>query len=78
MTHEQLKLALFQIFNIENDSLDMDDIKSMWEALMLKNKILAPAEWDEFTDRINCMASEKFFFFSRMFDQYFQPINQSI
>ena len=71
MTNEQLKTAFFQIFNIEAD-LDMEDIQVMWEALMIKNNIQEPAKWDEFVSDINCMASAKWEFFSKIFDLYFE------
>lgn len=70
MTLEQLKTAFYQIFNIESE-LDMDDIQVMWEALMLKNKIQQPEEWEHFIMHINCMASQKFSYFSKVFDEHF-------
>ena len=70
MTHEQLKKAFFEIFNIESE-LDMDDIQVMWEALMLKNNIPQPGYWEVFVDKVNCVSSEKFSFFSKVFDEYF-------
>ena len=65
MTHEQLKKAFFEIFNIESE-LDMDDIQVMWEAIMLKNNIPQPERWEEFVDRINCLGAEQWFKFSKM------------
>ena len=70
MTNEQLKKAFFEIFNIESE-LDMDDIQVMWEALMLKNKIEQPEEWEHFIMHINCLSAEKFSYFSKVFDEHF-------
>ena len=71
MTNEQLKNAFFQIFNIHAE-LDMDDVQVMWEALMIKNNIQEPPNWHEFISDINCMAAEKWEFFSKTFDAYFE------
>ena len=75
MTHEQLKKAFFEIFNIESE-LDMDDIQVMWEALMLKNNIPQPESWQKFINDINCMSAEKWSFFSNTFNACFE--NQEI
>jgi len=51
--------------------LELDDYQVMWEALMLKWEIEKPENWEEFLDEINCLASNKYEWFTETFIKYF-------
>ena len=68
---KKLKKPFYLIFNLDDDSLDMDDIQCMWEALLFKNNIPEPENWKAFIFDVNCAAATDFDIFSNYFDKYF-------
>jgi hypothetical protein len=70
-TMKQTKDIFYQMFIIENDELDMEDLRVMWEAFLIQRNISIPDNWDRFIDHINSVASDNFEHFSQVFDIYF-------
>lgn len=51
---------------------DMEDFIVMWQSLADKWEIrLSDEQWDEFTEEINCVASNRQSYFTEIFDKYF-------
>jgi hypothetical protein len=63
------KLPFYQMFVAENE-LDMDDMREMWEALLIRHSIKLPEGWDAFIDNVNNMANEIEWKFNETFDKY--------
>ena len=52
--------------------LDMEDFLIMWQSLAYQWKInIDDDQWEEFTEEINSMASNKQSVFNSVFDKYF-------
>lgn len=52
--------------------LDMEDFVVMWQSLADKWQIYkTDIEWEEFTEEINCVASNREGIFKEIFDKYF-------
>lgn len=52
--------------------LDMEDFIVMWQSLAEKWEIyLDDEQWEEFTEEVNSMASNKYSVFEPIFDKYF-------
>jgi hypothetical protein len=52
--------------------LDMEDFLIMWQSLAYQWKInIEDDQWEEFTEEINSMASNKQSVFNSVFDKYF-------
>ena len=52
--------------------LDMEDFIVMWQALAEHwNIYIEDYEWEEFTEEVNSMASNKYSVFEPIFDKYF-------
>lgn len=70
--YEKLKDVMYNMFlDGAFPELDMDEYKVMWEALMEQWEIPVPKKWDEFLEEVNCKASNKYDYFTKIFDQYF-------
>jgi hypothetical protein len=52
--------------------LDMEDFLTMWQSLAYQWKIdIEDDQWEEFTEEINSMASNRQSVFNSVFDKYF-------
>jgi DNA-binding MltR family transcriptional regulator len=52
--------------------LDMEDFVAMWQSLADKWNIYAnDDQWQEFTEEINCVASNRHNIFTEIFDKHF-------
>ncbi len=52
--------------------LDMEDFITMWEALATKWNIrIDDDQWEEFTEEVNSVASNRQSVFNTIFDKYF-------
>ena len=52
--------------------LDMEDFLTMWQSLAYQWKInIEDDQWEEFSEEINSMASNKQSVFNSVFDKYF-------
>lgn len=73
----RLKVVMFEMYKDGNlPDLDMDDYKEMWEALirhwnLSETFFNKTGDWEKFIDDINCMASNKYDWFSNKFDEFF-------
>jgi hypothetical protein len=53
-------------------SLDMDDFIVMWQALADKWEVyISDNQWEEFTEEINCVASNRENYFNEIFEKHF-------
>jgi len=74
---KRIKLIMFGMFLDGNlPEMEMDEIQPMWEALLSVNKIkYDEAAWENFIIDINCMASNNWEYFSKIFDEFIQIKN---
>lgn len=70
--HDKLKDVMYNMFlDGAFPELHMDEYKVMWEALMELWEIPTPRDWEGFLEDVNCRASNKYDFFTKVFDKYF-------
>lgn len=72
----RIKIVMFEMYKDGTiPELDMDDYKQMWEALItywnLGEVFFKEDNWEKFIDEINCIASNKYDWFSNKFDEFF-------
>jgi DNA-binding MltR family transcriptional regulator len=70
---EMLRDTMYRMF--KDDAIlyaDMEDFITMWQSLADKWEIhLSDEQWDEFTEEINCVASNRQSYFNEIFDKFF-------
>lgn len=58
-------------FKDETCNLDMDDLATIWEAIIIKWEIPMPTKYERFVDHVNSQASLNYSHFKSIFDEYF-------
>jgi hypothetical protein len=71
--HDMLCDTMFRMFkNNTLPYLDMEDFVIMWQSLAERWDIyLEEDQWEEFTEEVNSMASNRLAVFEEIFDKYF-------
>lgn len=71
--YEKLKDLMYNMFlDGAFPDLEMEDFEVMWLAIVERWEIKKPKLWDEFIEEVNCPYSNKYTWFSNVFDKYFQ------
>ena len=74
LTHkEMLRTTMYKMFKDNYlPNLDMEDFIVMWRALAEQwNCDTMDDDWEEFTEEINCVASNREQIFNEIFDKHF-------
>ena len=74
LTHkEMLRATMYKMFKDNYlPNLDMEDFIVMWRALAEQwNCDTMDDDWEEFTEEINCVASNREQIFNEIFDKHF-------
>jgi hypothetical protein len=74
LTHkEMLRETMYKMFKDNYLAhLDMEDFIVMWQSLADQWSIyISDAQWEEFTEEINCVASNREQIFTEIFEKHF-------
>lgn len=71
--HQMLRDTMYVMFKDNHlPYLDMEDFMVMWQSLADRWDIrIADDLWEEFTEEVNCVASNRQNIFYEIFDKYF-------
>jgi hypothetical protein len=71
--HQMLRETMYKMFKDNYlPNLDMEDFIVMWRALAEQwNCDTMDDDWEEFTEEINCVASNREQIFNEIFDKHF-------
>ena len=71
--HQMLRETMYKMFKDNYlPNLDMEDFIVMWRALAEQwNCDTMDDDWEEFTEEINCVASNRVQIFNEIFDKHF-------
>ena len=66
--------TMFKMFKSESlPNLDMEDFIAMWQSLADKWGIIrTDSEWEEFTEEINSVATNRENYFNEIFEKHFE------
>ena len=66
--------TMFKMFKDDNlPHLDMEDFIVMWQSLADQwNIYISDAQWEEFTEEINSVATNRENYFNEIFEKHFQ------
>ena len=64
--------TMFKMFKTDTlPHLDMEDFIVMWKSLAEKWDCDITTDWEEFTEEINCVASNREKYFNEIFEKHF-------
>jgi hypothetical protein len=66
--------TMFKMFKDDYlPNLDMEDYIVMWQSLADQwNIYISDAQWEEFTEEINCVATNRENYFNEIFEKHFE------
>jgi len=71
--HQMLRETMYVMFKDNHlPYLDMEDFMVMWQSVADRWDIrITDDQWEEFTEEVNCVASNRQAIFNEIFDKYF-------